>query len=179
MNAILSTAYQDALTKPVPDKHLQSLFDQDKFNYLRFLYYVTKGVSSKLSVELGTCTGRGTAHLAAGSKRVVTIDPELHGAFPDNTAPYGNIEYVPTRSDDPTTLGKFADKSIDVLFIDSMHATDYCLKEVRLWTPKMVPGGIILLDDLDMMPGVLDGLPFDTKGYLDGLHIEGFGYAVV
>ncbi len=43
----------------------------------------------------------------------------------------------------------------------------------------MVKGGLLLLDDLDLMPGALDSIPFKNKGYLAGLHTEGFGYAFV
>lgn len=176
---MITQAYKLALTRPIRNSHLANLYDQDPFPYLRFLYYVGQLFAVKAAVELGTCTGRGTAHLAAVCKQVFTIDPVLHGAFADNTAPYPNITYLPFRSDHLPMLEIFRKGSIDLCFVDSVHAADYAMKEVELWTPKIRPGGLFLFDDLDLMPGLLDWLPFEQKGYLDGLHIEGFGYAIV
>lgn len=175
----ITLAHDLALRNPLPDRHLARLYRQDPFPYLRFLYYVCKLHEIEIAVELGTCTGRGTAHLAASCNWVYTIDPEVHGAFAENTHPYHNITYYQTRSDNLDTLSKFKEKSVGLCFADSVHAADYCLKEISLWTPKMKEGGIFLLDDLDLMPDVLPDLPFADKGYLDKLHIKGFGYAVV
>lgn len=175
----INEAYNLAFHQPIPDEHLAGLFLQDPFPYLCLLYYVGKLFQVKVAVELGTCTGRGTAYLAAACQEVYTIDPELHGAFADNTRPYPNITYIQSRSDEPETLDKFSPQSIDLCFIDSVHTYDYLMKEITLWTPKMAPGGLFLLDDLDLMLGALEALPFEHKGYLEGLHIKGFGYAFV
>lgn len=179
METIITQAHKLALTQPIDDSHLTSLYTQDPFPYLRFLYYVGKLSAAKTAIELGTCTGRGTAHLAAACEWVFTVDPELHDAFAENTAPYPNITYLPFRSDDRRALDVFMRGSIDLCFVDSVHAADYAMREVELWTPKMRPGGLFLFDDLDLMPSLPDRLPFKGKGYLDGLHIEGFGYAIV
>lgn len=175
----IKQAYSLALNHPVYDDYLSQLFEQDPFPYLRFLYYVGELFEVEIAVELGTCTGRGTAHLAASCDFVYTIDPEPHGAFIENTKPYSNIEFIQTRSDDLLTLDKFESGSVDLCFVDSVHTYDYFMKEIELWTPKMKPGGIFLLDDLDLMPGALEALPFNIKGYLEGLHIKGFGYAFI
>lgn len=176
---MLTQAYELAIKQPIDDKHLTELFNQDPFPYLRFLYYVGKFFNIKTAVELGTCTGRGTAHLAAACDWVFTIDPETHGSFAENTYPYSNITFIQARSDDLEVLSEFESGEVDLCFVDSVHARDYALKEVSLWAPKMKPGGLFLLDDIDLMPGLLDLLPFEQKGYLDKLHIEGFGYAFV
>lgn len=175
----IDTAYNLALHQPIPDEHLAGLFLQDPFPYLRFLYYVGKLFQVRLAVELGTCTGRGTAHLAAACQVVYTIDPELHGAFAENTRPYSNINFIRSRSDDLETLQQFEGHSLALCFIDSVHAYDYLMKEISLWSPKIAPGGLFLLDDLNLMPGALEAIPFENKGYLAGLHSQGFGYAFV
>lgn len=176
---MITKAHELALYQPIEDKHLSDLFNQDPFPYLRFLYYVGKLFNVYFAVELGTCTGRGTAHLAAGCQNVVTIDPELHGAFAENTKPYLNIHFIQSRSDDLETLARIDPGTVNLCFIDSVHAADYARKEIELWLPKMAKNGLFLLDDLDLMPGLLDSLPFKNKGYLDKLHIKGFGYAFV
>ncbi len=179
MSNLIEQAHALALHRPIPDKHLAGLFEQDPFPYLRLLYYVGKVFQVRVAVELGACTGRGTAHLAASCDNVYTIDPELHGAFVDNTRPYFNITFIQARSDAPDALAWFSPESVDLCFIDSVHTLDYMLKEIELWTPKMVKGGLFLLDDLDLMPGALAAIPFKDKGYLADLHTEGFGYAFV
>lgn len=176
---IINKAHELALTQPIADEHLAGLFAQDPFPYLRFLYYTGKLLKASIAVELGTCTGRGTAHLAAACNWVYTIDPEVHGAFAENTHPYENITFIQARSDDLEVVGRFKPGDVDLCFVDSVHAIDYVLREIELWAPKMKPSGLFLLDDLDVMPGLLDRLPFAQKGYLDGLHIQGFGYAFV
>lgn len=160
------------------------MFAQDSYAYLRFLYYLAQATKPELSVELGVCTGRGTAHLAAGNLKgkVIGIDPEQHGAFVANTKPYSNIEFIFGRSDDKDILAGIPNQSVGICFIDSVHAFDYVIKEVRLWTPKIKSGGFFLFDDLDLDDGmrkVLPSLPFENKNNLSGLHYKGFGYAVV
>lgn len=177
---MITQAYNLALNQPIiPDKHLRDLYNQDPFPYLRFLYYVGKLFNIKTAVELGTCTGIGTAHLAASCNWVFTIDPEVHGAFAENTHPYDNITFIQSRSDNLEVINEFDSGEVDLCFVDSVHAADYARKEVNLWLPKMAKNGLFLLDDLDLMPGLLESLPFKNKGYLDKLHIKGFGYAFI
>lgn len=167
------------------DSFLDALYAPPEYVYYRFLYSLARALQPEIMVELGVCAGQGSAHLAAGnpSGRVLSIDPELHGGFADNTQPYTNIEFIQTRSDDPALLSRIADHSIGLLFIDSVHAKDYVLREYTLWRPKMKPGGLILFDDLNLNPGmreVLPSLPEAVKGLLPGLHADfGFGYVLV
>jgi len=175
----IAEAYRLAF-EPAGDAHLDALFLEDPTcHYYRLLYHLACDVN----VELGTCTGRGTAHLAARGGTVIAVDPEGHGALRINALNrYPNVRFYKTRSDDPTLLASVADGSVGLCFVDSVHAVDYALREVGLWTPKMVPGGIFLFDDLDWddgMRSLLDRLPFAVRGDLPGLHTMGFGYAVV
>jgi len=182
---LINVAYQKALIgNELNNEHLDSLFIQDSCAYLHFIYYLVQSLKPAISVELGVCTGRCTAHMAASNPagKVIAIDPEQHGAFKTNTKPYHNIEFYLTRSDDLALLSRIKNNSIGLCFVDSVHALDYVMKEVSLWTPKMKPGGIFLFDDLDFDDGmrkVLSSLPFEVKENLPGLHYKGFGYAIV
>lgn len=168
------------------DEHLDALFRQtlDCF-YYRFVYFLVEELRPSRAVELGVEIGRCTAHMAAANPdgEVVAVDPEKHGLFEQSVAPYDNVKFVQTRSDDPGTLARIEDRSVGLCFVDSVHSGVYTLQEVSLWTPKMEDGGLFLFDDLelnDSMRAVLPGLPFEEKGLLLGLHSHaGFGYAYV
>lgn len=182
---LLESLAQKAIKTDGINHHLDQLFKQDpQCFYYRFIYFLVRILRPKLSVELGVCTGRGTAHLAAGNLdgMVLAIDPEKHGAFEENTRLYTNIIFIQKRSDDVELLNSIQNQSVDLCFIDSVHAFDYTLKEVKLWTPKMKSGGIFLFDDLELDEGmkkVLPALPFTNKSLLPDLHHKGFGYAIV
>lgn len=167
------------------DEYLDVLFNQDRTSiYYRFLYFLIKECAATLSVELGVCTGRGTAHMAAANPngKVIGVDPAAWGTLAGIMKRYPNIELQRCRSDSPQLLDSISVSSVEVLFIDSVHISDYTLEETQLWTPKMKDGGVILYDDLlhsEDMRTLLPQLPFPEKGFLDGLHFSGFGYAIV
>lgn len=51
---------------------------------------------------------------------------------------------------------KTVDKSLDFVFIDGDHSYEGCLSDIRLWLPKIKPGGFISGHDYDhpKLPGV-------------------------
>ncbi len=55
------------------------------------------------------------------------------------------VQYVP--GDSSLTASLFADRSIDMLFIDACHDTDAVLRDIDGWTPKLAPGAIVAGDD--------------------------------
>ncbi len=44
-------------------------------------------------------------------------------------------------------VGYFSDRSIGLLHQDSNHSPEISQEELKLWIPKMVPGGIWIMDD--------------------------------
>lgn len=187
MDERIAEAHRMALADPLSDEHLCALLLEDPAClYYRLLYRLARLARPEVMVELGVCTGRGTAHLAAGCPDglVIAVDPEEHGALRPNALDrYPNIRFCKARSDDHALLASVADGSVGLCFVDSVHAVDYALREVALWTPKMKKGGgVFLFDDLEWdegMRGLLARLPFVDKGDLPGMHVKGFGYAVV
>jgi len=165
--------------------HLDGLFRQNEDNvYYRFLYYLAGALKPDLMAELGVCEGRCTAHLAAGwpEGRVLAVDPEYHGMLDRNALTvYENVDFRQCRSDDEVMLGTVKDRSVGLLFVDSVHNLPHVLTEMRYWLPKMQPGAPVIFDDLDYfwsMANLLDVLPLQHKGRLEGLHVHGFGYAL-
>lgn len=167
------------------DEFLLSLLDPTDAGarYYKFLFLVAKTIQPSLTVEIGVCTGRGTAHLASGSPNgvVMGIDPEPWD-LSRILARYGNIQLVRERSDSERALQAVQDESVDLCFIDSLHDGAYTQRELDLWVPKLKDGGIFLFDDIflnNSMRHFWDnvGLP---KAALAGMHLSkgrdvGFG----
>lgn len=45
-------------------------------------------------------------------------------------------------------VGRFEDNSLDFVYIDANHHKDYVLQDLRLWWPKVKPGGILAGHDV-------------------------------
>lgn len=162
------------------------------FDYYRFAYLLAQYLQPDIIVELGTQYARCTAHFAAGAPeaRVVTIDCDdvwRQELFEYDVQMYcPNVEIVRGNSTFPVTAARFEDETIGICFADSLHTEDHVLREIEVWTPKMVQGGVWLIDDFKLMPNLLEMLPFEVKGIIKGLHTnpvqwpdQEFGYAIV
>jgi len=171
--------------RPLADEHLDGLYAQDpQAIYYRFLYHLARSLKPDLMAELGVAEGRSTAHLAAGWPRgtVLAIDPERGDPLQANVMDhYQNVDFRQCRSDDPIMLATVKPQSVGLLFVDSVHNLPAVLTELGAWLPKMQPQAPIIFDDLDYfwsMAYLLDVLPLEHKGRLEGLHVHGFGYAL-
>lgn len=161
----------------------------DNSLYYRFLYAVSKTFKPELSVEIGTLCGFSAAHIAAGNPAgkllSVDIDPKAGKMASALCSEFGigSVEFVTSDScafsSDPRM-----DRPIGLLFIDGEHTYTRATKELELYLPKMVPGGIVAIDDIDMpaeMKGVWNSIRF-PKASIPGLHTiykVGFGVVVV
>lgn len=120
-------------------------------------------------VEVGCWLGRSTAYLAqaiaASGKDIalhavdnfqgVTVgqgerpDPRHHGkpieqAFRDNLTACGLSDRVRVIvSDSAEAAGRFADGSVDFVFIDADHSYEAVKRDIAAWRPKVKPGGVI------------------------------------
>jgi predicted O-methyltransferase YrrM len=183
-----------ALSTRSINPYLDRMYDAyPGFDYYRLAYVLAKAMKPDVIVELGTQYARCTAHFAAGapSARVLTIDNAEHlqeeELFEhDVREHYPNIELVYADSRDPELAGQFEDKSISIVFADSLHTEKHVLEEIEVWTPKIVRRGVWLIDDFRLMPRLLELLPFKVKGIVKGLHTnpiewpdQEFGYAIV
>lgn len=114
-------------------------------------------------LELGVRAGVSTAALLAGV--------EVHGGHvwsvdrDDCAAVFaGHPQWTFLQADSCADLE--APTALDLLFIDTEHTMDRTLRELRLWGPRVQPGGVILLHDTDDMstwPGVRDAMAVYCK----------------
>lgn len=171
------------------DGFLDTLYRQRlELNYYRFLYSVAVYIKAKLSVELGVCTGTGTAHIAAGTDGpVYGIDPHPWDMTAILTR-YPNIVLFRERSESSSVLDILEGRKgrgegmTDLLFIDTVHTYEQAKREYELYRPYMSHGGIICYDDIflnDSMKRFWVWLPENKKMALSHLHPEsGFGVSV-
>jgi predicted O-methyltransferase YrrM len=129
-------------------------------------------------VEIGSWMGRSTAWLAAGSKaagreRVHAVDvfdggPNLknldvirkegttYNRFAENLERLGLFDHVePVVAESSTAARDWTKGAIRLLFIDGDHSYPGVKQDVALWSPYVVAGGLVVLDDVtDAYPGV-------------------------
>jgi len=128
-------------------------------------------------VEIGSWKGRSTIALAMGlrsrgSGRVYAIDPhtgsrehiEAYGsvdtfqAFLNNIKTAGVADLVdPIRSTSHEARPRFADDSVNVLFVDGSHEYRDVITDIHDWTPTLLDGSVVAFND-PLMPGVYQAL---------------------
>lgn len=131
-------------------------------------------------LEIGSWLGKSTVHLAMGAKiskngKVTAVDTFIGNAGKENmyTAPLKNSETIIERFRKNIALAGVS-KNVDVfhmssveaarrykkpirlLFIDGCHDYEAAIEDIKIWTPKVMHGGIIILDDFThQFPGVV------------------------
>jgi predicted O-methyltransferase YrrM len=100
-------------------------FGRDGSNqYYSLLYSVAKELQPRQVVELGTCTGGSTSHLAAGPPgKVLSIDIEIRPDAKERLLTFDNIELLQGDTLDEG-LGRWLGQErgpIELLFIDTLN----------------------------------------------------------
>ena len=145
--------------------------------YVRFFYAWVEQTQPQLVVETGTDQGRSGIHLAMGhpGTKVVSIDIDHACAGHLNAFGLHNVEAVTANS--TYTFSRFKDRSIDLLFLDSLHTYEHVTREIELFLPKMRKGGLVFMDDIhlgDTMERAWADIEF-PKREISELHFTGFG----
>ena len=165
---------------------LDGLYLIHKRPYYLFLYELTNLTKPSFIVEIGTQTGMSTAHMAAGSPdaHIIGIDPdpvwyeqEIKDSFP-------KVKFLSEKSQD--VLIDEIEDGIDILFIDGLHTYDQVKWEYETYGEKVRPGGLIVLDDINLPDELEPGNGMrefwdeikDPKIELNHLHPEG-GFGIV
>jgi predicted O-methyltransferase YrrM len=117
-------------------------------------------------VELGCFRGRSLAWLGVeviNARKPVTIhavdnwlNPEVRADFDRNIAPVRaklGKRFRIYPSDSAQAAALFADKSVDVVFVDADHSYEACGRDIDAWWPKVKFAGYLAGDDF-AYPGV-------------------------
>jgi predicted O-methyltransferase YrrM len=143
----------------------------------RFLYTLVRGSSPGTVVEFGTSFGISTIYMAAavrdrGGGAVITS--EIHEGKAERAREYireaGLLDFVELRIGDALeTLGGLA-RQTSFVFLDGWK--NLYLPVLRLLEPSLLPGALVVADDLNLFPDAL-------RPYLDYVRAPANGYVSV
>ena len=133
---------------------------------LAFLYAIgSKMADGAQVVEVGSWQGRSTVAICEALRKKSGVlmsavdtfqgDPHIeqleaaksleedgvYKAFCANTAAYPFLKIV--RATSLEAVGRFADGSLDWVFIDAFHEYDAVTADILAWYPKLKPGGLL------------------------------------
>lgn len=80
------------------------------------------------------------------------------------------------RKTSQKAASNFKNESLDFVFIDAMHTYEDCLDDIKIWEPKVKPGGFVMGHDWehDSFPGVEQAV----REYFNNKKINGVGSPV-
>ncbi len=136
---------------PTGDAVLDGMFDGYNTNspredvpvYYRFLYQLSKRCPGLSMIELGSYKGGASLHFLRGGGAFSTgidLHPRHDPAMFD-----GRFHSMTMDSLDSEP---FVEGECNILLIDTDHTYDRTAKEFNLWRHAMLPGGLILFDDI-------------------------------
>ncbi len=155
------------------------------FDELDFLFDVAAGCHTV--VEIGCFQGRSTVAIMAGLRQrggfgnLFVVDlfdgrgtsrsnefgrGELRSRFYSNLMERGlsPFDIIAADSGDRKTASVFADKSVDLIFVDGSHDYESVKRDLDVWAPKVSVGGIICGHDYHPgTPGVVRAV--DERGW--------------
>ncbi|MFL6582927.1 MAG: class I SAM-dependent methyltransferase [Chthoniobacterales bacterium] len=137
-------------------------------NHLHFAYDLIAALRPRLLVELGTDRGESyfafcqSAHENGTETRCFAVDSFLGdaqaGDYDETT--FGevsahNARYYPAfstvvRAEFDAAAHQFGTGTIDLLHLDGLHTETAVRHDLETWLPKLRPGGILLLHDVDV-----------------------------
>ena len=120
--------------------------------YMQFLYETALSYDEPRVLELGSRTGNSTlaflaaaaingGHVWSGDIDDITKNPEV--------SPWKDVPgwtFVHGDDMDPAVQVQFPPE-VDIFFLDSSHEYDHTLAELRVYMPRVAPGGIALFHD--------------------------------
>jgi len=126
------------------------------------------GIPGPIGAEIGVFRGLHAVNL-------LRQDPKLQLYLVDSWEPHKGTRYsvenqlqwmraainnVQPFSDRVTIIAKrsvnaaklIKDRSLDFVYIDAEHTFEAVKQDIRVWTPKLKPGGVMVGDDLELNP---------------------------
>lgn len=107
-------------------------------------------------INIGNFLGGSSILMARGSKnenreKVYSFDPKFvslrENYLKENQVDDWVIFSRQSSENGAQNWGKREDKRIRLLFIDGDHSYEECKKDISIWSPFLVPGGVIALHD--------------------------------
>jgi predicted O-methyltransferase YrrM len=168
---------------PVPLRRVALAASVDR-RFGALLYLCAKAIGARTGLELGSAVGIGTAYLAAGTARVVSIE-----ASPDRAEIAR--ETVASVSDEvEIVVGRFRrvlpgvvdrlDDGVDIAWIDGHHRRGPTLRYFETIRPKLNEGAVVAFDDIRQSAGMREAWSIlqGTEGFADTLDLDAVGIGV-
>ena len=120
--------------------------------YLPFLHEIAKSYRSVRVLELGTRTGNSTLAFLAAAE---AAGGHVWSGDISNVAPGLRLAGVPLWTFvcgddmDPAVQARFP-AEVDVFFLDTSHEYEHTLAELRVYMPRVAPGGVALFHDTNL-----------------------------
>jgi hypothetical protein len=95
----------------------------------------------------------GEGRVGEYDKDPSVINQTLYNEFLENMSPVKHV-FTPVREWSDKAAERYADASLDFVFIDAGHSYENAIADIRAWLPKVKPGGTIAGHDYTSAPGV-------------------------
>ncbi len=173
----------EGIVSGVDDKYLVIL--REKFLHDRSTLepLIERITARDLMVEVGSLAGFSTKVFARHFKKVFSIDPYSPGYDDANDKNSDDFRLriakdlftvrfvdephvVQYREPSATGCARFADRSLDFVYLDGSHTYDDVDLDIRSWRPKIKPGGFLAGDDYSW-----EGVERAVKGQCDKFEV--------
>ncbi len=116
--------------------------------YYKVFYLIMRELKPDVAVELGTCGGGASLHMALGNPNteVFTFDIAREPSVVVAEEMASNFHFY--REDSVLASERFWNPEVEFLFIDTTHTYEQTMREYEAWLPKMDKKGIIAMDDV-------------------------------
>lgn len=138
---------------------------------------------AKYGVEVGTDHGKYAQQILSGipNLRLSCIDPwiaytegdnvhtqeEMNQIYNEALERTKNFNCVLLRETSMEAVSRFGDNSLDFVFIDGNHSYEFVKEDIREWTKKVKPGGVVAGHDYKIDPVNEYGVIEAVNEYVD------------
>jgi len=136
--------------------------DSEIVEHLPTLYFLTVEFNLKKTLELGTKDGGSTLVLTEAASKIngyvwsVDVDECFEAKMKISQA--GLEKYWTFIQGDDIEIGKNWKESVDHIFIDTSHAYQHTIDEIKLYEPFLKPQGFLTFHDTRSFPGVIKAI---------------------
>lgn len=142
--------------KPLSNPTLRERYEHharlpsDIWLHLPRMVKLVEAFNAQRVVELGARSGLSTSAWLVGLEKT---GGHLTSIDIDEAPPIGDHKqwtFIQGDDTDPDIVASVEDGSVDVLFIDTSHHYGHTLWELRNWSAKVRPGGVIVCHDTEL-----------------------------
>lgn len=163
-------------------EHLPTLENPDNNRYYHFLHQLVKEMGPVKILEIGTDKGDSAAWMAAAraDASVITVDQATSDTIFERLAPFPNATFWHRNVNDMTLPGDLSTHGpFDIFFEDGEHSGDQVSGEWAHYVPLVKPGGLIIMDDINLPTGIREFWDAITWPKIELPHLHNTGFGVV